>query len=81
SLGENLLLGWRPGKWKKGTKIAAADGSEDVFQERHLHRYEFNNKYRQLFEENGLVFSGVSPDNRLFEIVEILEKQFFVACQ
>ncbi|HGF7783289.1 TPA: CTP synthase, partial [Enterococcus faecium] len=48
---------------------------------RHRHRYEFNNKYRQLFEEQGLVFSGVSPDNRLVEIVELPEKKFFVGCQ
>lgn len=81
NLGGTLRLGLYPCKLKKGTKTAAAYGNEDVVQERHRHRYEFNNKYRQLFEENGLVFSGVSPDNRLVEIVEIPEKQFFVACQ
>ena len=76
NLGGTLRLGLYPCKLKKGTKTAAAYGNEDVVQERHRHRYEFNNKYRQLFEENGLVFSGVSPDNRLVEIVEIPEKQF-----
>lgn len=81
NLGGTLRLGLYPCKLKKGTKTAAVYGNEDVVQERHRHRYEFNNKYRQLFEENGLVFSGVSPDNRLVEIVEIPEKQFFVACQ
>ncbi|WP_417637559.1 CTP synthase [Enterococcus faecalis] len=81
NLGGTLRLGLYPCKLKKGTKTAATYGNEDVVQERHRHRYEFNNKYRQLFEENGLVFSGVSPDNRLVEIVEIPEKQFFVACQ
>lgn len=58
----------------KGTKTAEAYDGADVVQERHRHRYEFNNKYRQLFEEQGLVFSGVSPDNRLVEIVELPEK-------
>ncbi|HLQ87622.1 MAG TPA: CTP synthase, partial [Enterococcus sp.] len=43
--------------------------------------YEFNNKYREMFEAHGLVFSGVSPDNRLVEIVELPEKKFFVGCQ
>ena len=50
-------------------------------QRRHRHRYEFNNAFREQFEEAGFVFSGVSPDNRLVEIVEIPENKFFVACQ
>ena len=60
---------------------AAAYEGQEVVQERHRHRYEFNNQYRQLFEDNGLVFSGVSPDNRLVEIVELSDKKFFVGCQ
>lgn len=81
NLGGTLRLGLYPCKVKKGTKTAAAYNNEDVVQERHRHRYEFNNQYRQIFEEHGLVFSGVSPDNRLVEIVEIPEKKFFVGCQ
>ena len=81
NLGGTLRLGLYPCKIKKGTKTAEAYGGADVVQERHRHRYEFNNKYRQLFEEQGLVFSGVSPDNRLVEIVELPEKKFFVGCQ
>ncbi|EOH98751.1 CTP synthase [Enterococcus haemoperoxidus ATCC BAA-382] len=81
NLGGTLRLGLYPCKLKKGSVTAAAYDNQEVVQERHRHRYEFNNKYRQLFEENGLVFSGVSPDNRLVEIVELPEKKFFVACQ
>ena len=81
NLGGTLRLGLYPCKLKKGSKTAAAYGNEDVIQERHRHRYEFNNQYRQLFEDKGLVFSGVSPDNRLVEIVEIPENKFFVGCQ
>ncbi len=82
NLGGTLRLGLYPCKLKKrNEKLRQHTENEDVVQERHRHRYEFNNKYRQLFEENGLVFLGVSPDNRLVEIVEIPEKQFFVACQ
>ncbi len=81
NLGGTLRLGLYPCKIKKGTKTAEAYDGADVVQERHRHRYEFNNKYRQMFEEQGLVFSGVSPDNRLVEIVELPEKKFFVGCQ
>jgi CTP synthase len=81
NLGGTLRLGLYPCKLKKGSKTAAAYGNEEVIQERHRHRYEFNNQYRQLFEDKGLVFSGVSPDNRLVEIVEIPENKFFVGCQ
>ncbi|MGM0123547.1 CTP synthase [Enterococcus sp. AZ194] len=81
NLGGTLRLGLYPCKLKKGTKTSTAYNNEEVVQERHRHRYEFNNKYREMFEENGLVFSGVSPDNRLVEIVEIPEKKFFVGCQ
>ncbi|MBO0472584.1 CTP synthase [Enterococcus ureasiticus] len=81
NLGGTLRLGLYPCKLKKGSVTAAAYEGQEVVQERHRHRYEFNNKYRELFEENGLVFSGVSPDNRLVEIVELPEKKFFVACQ
>ncbi|WYJ85289.1 CTP synthase [Enterococcus sp. 12C11_DIV0727] len=81
NLGGTLRLGLYPCKLKKGSVTAAAYEGQEVVQERHRHRYEFNNKYRQLFEEKGLIFSGVSPDNRLVEIVELPEKKFFVACQ
>ncbi|MGY3765848.1 CTP synthase [Vagococcus vulneris] len=81
NMGGTLRLGLYPCKLKNGTKTAAAYDNEEVVQERHRHRYEFNNKYRKLFEENGLIFSGVSPDNKLVEIVELPGLDFFVGCQ
>ena len=81
NLGGTLRLGLYPCKLKKGTKTAAAYDNQEVVQERHRHRYEFNNRYREIFEANGMVFSGISPDNRLVEIVEIPENKFFVGCQ
>lgn len=54
---------------------------EDVIQERHRHRYEVNNKYRDLMSKKGLRFSGTSPDYRLAEIVELPEHPYFIATQ
>lgn len=80
-MGGTLRLGLYPSKLKRGSKAAAAYHNQEVVQRRHRHRYEFNNAFREQFEEAGFVFSGVSPDNRLVEIVEIPENKFFVACQ
>ncbi|MDD3752199.1 MAG: gamma-glutamyl-gamma-aminobutyrate hydrolase family protein, partial [Tissierellia bacterium] len=49
--------------------------------ERHRHRYEFSNKYREIMTEKGLVISGVSPDDNLVEAVELSDKSFFVGVQ
>ncbi len=54
---------------------------EDVISERHRHRYEFNNQYREKLEQAGLVFSGLSPDGSLVEIVELPEHRWFFGCQ
>ena len=80
-MGGTLRLGLYPSKLKANTKARAAYNDADVVQRRHRHRYEFNNKYREQFEAAGFTFSGVSPDNRLVEIVELTDKKFFVACQ
>lgn len=80
-MGGTLRLGLYPCKLKPGSRAAVAYHHQDVVQRRHRHRYEFNTKFRQQFEESGFVFSGVSPDNRLMEIVELPEKKFFVATQ
>lgn len=80
-LGGTLRLGLYPCKLQKGTKTAQAYQEEEVVQERHRHRYEFNNDFRDTFAESGMVFSGVSPDNHLVEIVEVPENKFFVGCQ
>lgn len=80
-MGGTLRLGLYPAKLKNGSRAKAAYHDAEVVQRRHRHRYEFNNKYREAFEKAGFVFSGVSPDNRLVEIVELSDKKFFVACQ
>ncbi|MGL5450216.1 MAG: CTP synthase [Lactococcus cremoris] len=80
-MGGTLRLGLYPEKLKNGSRAKAAYNDAEVVQRRHRHRYEFNNKYREDFEKAGFVFSGVSPDNRLVEIVELSDKKFFVACQ
>ncbi|RZI48764.1 CTP synthase [Lactococcus kimchii] len=80
-MGGTLRLGLYPAKLKNGSRAKAAYNGAEVVQRRHRHRYEFNNKYREQFEAAGFVFSGVSPDNRLVEIVELSDKKFFVACQ
>ena len=54
---------------------------EELIYERHRHRYEFNNEFRKELESNGLKVAGVSPDNRLVEIVEISEHPWFIATQ
>ena len=81
NMGGTLRLGLYPCKLKPGSVTAQAYDNVDVVQERHRHRYEFNNEYRTMLEEKGLVFSGVSPDNRLVEIVELSDHPFYVACQ
>ncbi|WP_414053162.1 CTP synthase [Macrococcus equi] len=79
-LGGTLRLGLYPCEVQEGTKAFEAYGVSRV-DERHRHRYEFNNEYRGRLEEKGLVFSGLSPDGRLVEIVEIPDHKWFVACQ
>lgn len=79
-LGGTLRLGLYPCEVQEGTKAFEAYGVNHV-DERHRHRYEFNNEYRERLEEKGLVFSGLSPDGRLVEIVEIPDHKWFVACQ
>ncbi len=81
NMGGTLRLGLYPCKLKTGSVAAKAYDNAEIVQERHRHRYEFNNEYRQVLEDYGLVFSGVSPDNRLVEIVELSEHKFFVGCQ
>ena len=79
-VGGTLRLGNYPCTLAKGSK-AADLYKEDVVFERHRHRYEFNNKYRELYESSGITFSGLSPDGQLVEIVENNALDFFVACQ
>lgn len=80
-MGGTQRLGLYPCKLKQGTRTAAAYDNQDVIQERHRHRYEFNNDYREILSNKGLTFAGTSPDNRLVEVVEITDHKFFVAAQ
>ena len=80
-LGGTLRLGLYPCKLKQDSVARAAYNGEELVYERHRHRYEFNNEFREAMEAAGLVFSGTSPDNKLVEIIELPEKKFFVAGQ
>lgn len=79
-MGGTMRLGAYPCSIKPGTELERAYGKSDI-AERHRHRYEFNNLYRDKFKEAGMVFSGLSPDERLVEAVELPEKTFFVGVQ
>ncbi|WP_114602934.1 CTP synthase [Staphylococcus sp. EZ-P03] len=79
-LGGTLRLGLYPSEIKEGTLAYDIYGKKEI-EERHRHRYEFNNDYREQMEEKGMVFSGVSPDGRRIEMVEIPENDFFFASQ
>ncbi len=78
--GGTMRLGAYPCKLKPGTLSAKVYGREDV-QERHRHRYEVNNAYRDQLAQHGLVLSGTSPDGSLVEMVELPTHPYFIACQ
>lgn len=78
--GGTMRLGAYPCDLADGTIARKAYG-EDLIHERHRHRYEFNNSYRQQFEDAGGVFSGLSPDGNLVEIFELPDHPWFVSCQ
>lgn len=79
-MGGTLRLGLYPCKLVEGTKAYQAY-QDEVIYERHRHRYEFNNEFRQQMEEAGFVISGTSPDGRLVEIIELKDHPWFVASQ
>lgn len=78
--GGTLRLGSYPCVNVEGTKAYQVYGTKEV-EERHRHRYEFNNDYRDILTEKGLVISGTSPDGRLVESIEIKDHPFFVGVQ
>lgn len=78
--GGTMRLGRYPCHLVAGTKAASAY-KEQVVYERHRHRFEFNNEYRQTLEEAGMVFSGLSPDGELVEIGELRDHPFMLGCQ
>lgn len=79
--GGTMRLGSFPCVLKEGTKAHTLYGRETVIRERHRHRYEVSNEFRETLEQNGLVLSGVSPDGRLVEMIELASHPYFVACQ
>ncbi|MCD0458416.1 CTP synthase [Roseiconus lacunae] len=79
-LGGTMRLGSQPTVLSPGSKAHQCYGADNV-DERHRHRYEFNNAYRQVFQDAGLVISGTSPDGSLVEIVEQPDHPWFVAVQ
>lgn len=79
-LGGTMRLGAYPCVLKEGTKVREIYKKEVIY-ERHRHRYEFNNAYREVFEKNGFVISGLSPDGRLVEVVELKDHPWFIGCQ
>jgi len=78
--GGTMRLGSYPCHLKAGTLAADAYGDRQI-DERHRHRYEFNNAYREPLERHGLRFSGCSPDGELVEIIEFEDHPWFLACQ
>jgi len=79
-LGGTMRLGLYPCKLISGT-IAGNAYNLSLVDERHRHRFEFNNTYREIFDEHGMIFSGISPDNRLVEIAEMKDHPFMLGSQ
>lgn len=80
NMGGTMRLGSYPCKLKDGTMAHEAYGEEEV-SERHRHRYELNNDYRDVLREKGLIISGTSPDDFLVEMIELKDHPWFLGCQ
>ena len=80
NLGGTMRLGLYKAKLKKNTKIKKIYTSQSI-QERHRHRYEVNINLKDKFEKKGLIFSGISPDNKLPEIIELKDHPWFIGVQ
>ncbi len=79
-MGGTMRLGIYPCDLQEGTVAAKAYGERQI-SERHRHRWEFNNTYRDLLSKHGMVYSGLSPDGRLVEIAEMKDHPFMLGCQ
>ncbi len=79
-MGGTMRLGLYPCVLQPGSKAAAAYGVDEI-EERHRHRWEFNNNYRTAYEQAGMVFSGMSPDGKLVEIAELKDHPYMVGSQ
>ncbi len=80
-MGGTMRLGSYPARLQPDTVTAEVYDGAELVHERHRHRYEFNNAYRDRFREAGMTFSGKSPDDRLVEFVELSDHPYFVATQ
>lgn len=81
-MGGTMRLGNYPCHLTPGTRAAEAyDGRGLDIEERHRHRYEFNNAFRDILEKAGLVYSGLSPDGKLVEVCELANHPWMVGCQ
>jgi CTP synthase len=78
--GGTMRLGAQPARLEPGSEAARSYGRTNI-SERHRHRYEFNNVYRQQFTAHGMLFSGTSPDGKLVEVLELPDHPWFVAVQ
>ena len=78
--GGTMRLGAYPCKIKEGTRLSQVYGRLEI-SERHRHRYEFNNKFRDIFEKSNMIISGLSPDGVLVEAIEIKDHKFFIGVQ
>jgi len=78
--GGTMRLGAYPCKLQQGTKAYRAYQKVEI-SERHRHRYELNNEYRGILSENGMVFSGLSPDGELVEVSELKDHPWFIGVQ
>ena len=79
-LGGTMRLGGQECRLQEGSLSRALYGKE-IIRERHRHRYEFNNHYREIFKKHGMVLAGLSMDETLVEIIEIADHPWFVGCQ
>ena len=80
-MGGTMRLGAYECELVKDSKVYEAYGEETLIKERHRHRYEFNNKYQEAFEKNGMKCVGINPAANLVEIVEIPEKKWYIGTQ
>ena len=79
-LGGTMRLGQYPCELDEKSKSYGVY-EQYLIYERHRHRYEINNKFREQFEKNGIILAGISPDKRIVEMIEIADHPWFVACQ
>jgi CTP synthase len=80
-MGGTMRLGAYECELVQGSRVSEAYGNETRIHERHRHRYEFNNRYQEEFEANGMKCVGINPTSNLVEIVEIPDKRWYIGTQ